>query len=234
MTAKRDRVNARRSMRHAAGAAFTGSGGAHGDTYDWPMDAPAAHAPLFAARAVTEIFAPPNLVVVVLLAVGWHGGGARGVAWALVAAAFCSLVPYTAVRRGIRRGRWTDRHLGLREQRVAPMLVAMASIIVGLGVLLGFPSAPRELLALQVAMLAGLGVSLVITRWWKVSIHTAVVSGVISVLMLTYGAAIIAAVPLVALTGWSRVALGDHTAAQTVAGALVGAVAATAVFGVLA
>jgi membrane-associated phospholipid phosphatase len=197
------------------------------------MDARGDNTAMLVARAVSEIFAPGILVVVVLLIVGWHSDGASGVSWALMAAAFCSLIPYAIVLRGVRRGHWSDHHIKVRAQRLVPLLVAIASVVTGVAVLSSFPDAPRELLALQIAMLAGLGVGLVITRWWKVSIHTAVVSGVVTVLVLTYGASMTAATPLVALTAWSRVRLGDHTAPQTVVGALFGAVVAAAIFPVL-
>ncbi len=192
-----------------------------------PITAPTGITAVRVAGVVSEIFAPSILIVVVLLAVGWHSAGPAGVAWALLAAAFCSLIPTAVVLGGIRR---REHHIERREQRIVPLLVAMASTSAGIGVLLSVPSAPRELLALQAAMLGGLGMGLVITRWWKVSIHTAVVSGVVTVLMLTYGSSMTVIAPLVALTGWSRVLLGDHTTPQTLVGGLLGAIVAAGIF----
>jgi hypothetical protein len=45
------------------------------------------------------------------------------VAWGLVAALSGSVLSMLFVLRGVRRGRLTDHHLRLREQRALPLLV---------------------------------------------------------------------------------------------------------------
>lgn len=85
-------------------------------------------------------------------------------------------------------------------------------------------------MALVVAMLAGLAVALAVTAFWKISVHTAVAGGTVSVLVLTYGSAVALTAPLVALIGWSRVELRDHTPMQVLVGGIVGASVAAMVF----
>jgi len=88
------------------------------------------------ARAVTEILAPANLAVAQLLLVGWHSiPGPAGLGWGLLAATFCGLIPYGIVIAGVRRRRWTDRHLRTRRQRPTPLLAAIGSVVAGLVVL---------------------------------------------------------------------------------------------------
>jgi membrane-associated phospholipid phosphatase len=182
------------------------------------------------ARAVTELLAPANLAVAQLLAVGWHSTPSpAGLGWGLLAATFCGLLPYGIVLPGVRRQRWADRHLRARHQRPIPFLTAIASILVGLALLLAL-DAPRQLVALVVAMLTGLAATLVVTLWWKLSVHTAAAGGTVAILALTFGPALALAVPTVALVAWSRVRLGDHTPAQTLAGAALGGLVATTVF----
>ena len=65
------------------------------------------------------------------------------------------------------------------------------------------------------------------------SIHTAVAAGALVILVLVYGWPLVVTAPLVAAVGWSRVALKDHTVAQVVVGALVGAAVAGGVFAAL-
>jgi len=72
-------------------------------------------------------------------------------------------------------------------------------------------------------MLAGLIVSLAVTIFWKVSIHTVVVAGAVVVLAFVFGPT----APAVALIAWSRVELGDHRPAQVVVGGAFGAVVAS-------
>jgi len=182
------------------------------------------------ARAVTELLAPASLAVGQLLLVGWHSApGPAGLGWGLLAATFCGLLPYGIVIAGVRRWRWTDRHLRTRQQRPVPLLAAIASVLAGLALLLALDT-PRQLIALVLAMLTGLAATLVVTLWWKLSVHTAAASGTVAILALTFGPTLTLTVPTVALVAWSRVRLGDHTPAQTLAGAALGGLVATAVF----
>jgi membrane-associated phospholipid phosphatase len=182
------------------------------------------------ARAVTEVLAPANLAVAQLLLVGWHStSGPAGLGWGLLAATFCGLLPYGIVIAGVHRKRWGDRHLRDRRQRPGPLLTGLASVVAGLAILVVL-GAPRELVALVAAMLAGLATALVVTLWWKLSLHTAGAAGTVAILALTFGPALTLAIPTVALVAWARVRLGDHTPAQTLAGAALGGLVATTVF----
>ncbi len=64
--------------------------------------------------------------------------------------------------RGARRGPWEDHHVGQREKRAAVILVILASVLPGTGVILA-TGAPPELVALLGAMVAGLLVTLAVT-----------------------------------------------------------------------
>lgn len=184
-----------------------------------------------AARTITEVFAPVVLTIGVVLVVGAASGPGplSGLAWGLIAALFVGAVPYAFLVHGVRRGRWTDRHVSVREQRIVPLSFAAASAIVGIGVLV-VGGAPRQLVALVLAGLVGLGVSLAITRHWKMSIHTGVASGAATILVLVFGPSMLATWPVVIAVAWSRVELRDHSLSQVVVGAVVGAVIAGVVF----
>lgn len=73
---------------------------------------------------MTEVLAPAPLAAA-LLAVAWRSyrPWPGVVAWGLVAALSGSVLPMLFVLRGVRRGRLTDHHLRLREQRALPLLV---------------------------------------------------------------------------------------------------------------
>lgn len=186
------------------------------------------------ARVVTELFAPAVLVTVLLVVVGWHAYGYSlvGAAWGLAAALFASVIPFALILRGVRSGTLTDHHVGRREQRRTPLLIALGSVAVGLIGLLAF-GAERELLAALAAVFIGLIVSLAVTRWWKISVHTDVAASVVAILVAIFGPIMLVTAPVVLVVGWSRVQLGDHTRAQTVVGAVVGALVTWLVFGVL-
>ncbi|MFD5134004.1 phosphatase PAP2 family protein [Streptomyces olindensis] len=182
------------------------------------------------ARLITDTLAPANLVIAILLIIGWHStSSVTGLGWGLLAALFCGGIPFAVIMLGVKRGHWTDKHVRVREQRAVPLLATMASVLVGISLLVAL-QAPREVFALVMAMLVGLITTMTVTVWWKVSVHTAVAGGVVVILLLAYGARMAPLVLGIAAIGWSRVALRDHTPAQTVAGALLGGLAAAVVF----
>lgn len=186
------------------------------------------------ARLVTELLAPAPIAAALLLAVAWRSAPTlpQRLAWGLVAVLFGSLVPMLYVLGGVRRGKLTDHHLRIREQRPLPLLVGMACVLVGLGPMLAW-GAPRDLVALVASMFAGLVVSLLVTLVWKMSLHTGVAAGSLVILVLVFGSAAVALVPVVALIGWARIRLGDHSLTQVAVGAVVGAAVAGAVFSLL-
>jgi membrane-associated phospholipid phosphatase len=179
------------------------------------------------ARIVTEVFAPGVLVAALLLLVGWQAGGSGW--WGVPAAVFAAGIPMAYVVRGVRRGHLGDHHIPDRRLRRGPLLFGALSSLGGTA-LLYILGAPRELVALLGAGLAGLVVFAAVTLFWKMSFHTGVAAGTVAVLIAVYGPWAWLAVPLIPLIGWSRLRLSVHTTAQVVAGALVGAAIAGTVF----
>jgi membrane-associated phospholipid phosphatase len=186
------------------------------------------------ARLVTEVLAPAPTVAVLVLLIAWHSAptAAEGVRWGALAALFVSVMPFLYVVRGVRRGGLTDHHVGVRQQRLVPLLVGIASMLVGL-ILLALWGAPRDLVALVAVVAIGLASSLLVTLVWKLSIHAAMVSGAVTILVFVFGPPLLVSAPLVPLVCWARVAVHDHTPAQTLAGAVLGATVAAIVFSVL-
>ncbi|MFB6700276.1 hypothetical protein [Streptomyces rubiginosohelvolus] len=182
------------------------------------------------ARLITDGAEPKNVIIAVCIGVGLaQDNPLTGLLWALEAIVFAAALPMAYIKFGMRRGMWADRHVGQRQRRILLIPVIMASVATGIGGMLWF-NAPDQMLALVAAMLATLGVLLPVTAFWKISVHTAVAAGALAMLAATYGPALWAAAPLVAVLAWSRIALRDHTLAQTIAGAAAGAATAGAVF----
>ena len=151
------------------------------------------------------------------------------VVWGAIAAAFASVLPYALILRGVRRGQLSDTNISLREQRIRFGVVAITSILVGLAVLAAF-DAPAEMVALQASIAVGVACGWVITLWWKISVHAAIAAGAATVLLLVFGPALLVVWTLVALIGWSRVQVGDHTPAQVLAGVALGVVVNATIF----
>ncbi|MCX5210445.1 hypothetical protein OG689_14290 [Kitasatospora sp. NBC_00240] len=181
------------------------------------------------ARRVTDGVEPKNVIIAVLPLVGVLRYGWTGLGWALFAALFAAVIPTWFIRRGMRKGKWEDRHVGQRRRRLVVIPFIMLSVLTSFAVML-LVDAPTDMTAMVLAMFAALVPIMVITVWWKISVHTAVASGAVACLAIALGAWWLLLYPMVAVIGWSRVVLRDHTRAQTVAGALVGALSAGLTF----
>lgn len=186
------------------------------------------------ARLVTESLAPAPTAAVLILAVALHSAASPAAAlrWAVLAILFGCILPFLYIIRGVRRRELSDHHVRVRLQRPLPILVGLASVLAGLA-LLAVLGAPRELIAVVVAMAAGLAVSLLITLTWKLSVHTGAVAGTVIILALVFGPALLMLQVFAFLVGWARVELGDHTPAQVIAGGIIGAVVAAVTFTLL-
>lgn len=182
------------------------------------------------AQVITEVTAPAILAVAGLLVVAVHSAGSgAGAAWGGFAALLVTGVPLAYVAKGIKNGKWADHHIAERSQRAVPLLIASASVACAV-VLLVVVRAPRDLIALVLAQLAGLLVVLAVTHWWKISIHTAVAGGLLGILVVLLGLWALLGLPVLIAVGWSRIVLDAHTWAQVAAGGALGALVAATLF----
>jgi len=141
--------------------------------------------------------------------------------WATAFGVASVILPSMYVGVQVYRGKISDVHVPLREERIRPFIVAAASAILVLAVFVWWPAPPVfRMLALANALQAV--VFFVITLRWKISLHSAAAAGLtvvgISALSAS-GALLVLTVPVVA---WSRVRLHRHTLAQTICGAALG------------
>src|SRR3984893_2520946 len=177
------------------------------------------------ARRVTYWLEPKNWLILTVVGIGWHADGRAGVGWGLLAALFTAVLPTVFISHGVRHGRWNDRNVGARRPRLLVLAFITASVAAGL-ILLLVLGAPPLLTGYLAFMLASVAVLAAITTVWKISIHCAVASGSVTILALTYGPPVLCGYVLVALLGWARVTVQDHSVAQVVAGSVLGAAAA--------
>ncbi|MHC6228926.1 phosphatase PAP2 family protein [Arthrobacter sp. MMS24-T111] len=177
-----------------------------------------------AATWITEVFQPPVVVSIQLLISPLAEPGFPGtIGYGALAALFVCVLPLVVLLVLVRRGKVTDHHVSDRKQRAPVLLMALASIAVGL-LVLAAAGAPNSVIAMVLAVVGGVAVLAAVSPFWKMSGHAAAMScaAVVSVLML--GAAWAPLLVLVPAVCWSRVVLRAHTPAQVVAGALFGGV----------
>lgn len=188
---------------------------------------PAAAGSARLARVVSEVISPVPLVVAMDLVLGWAGGHHQpsGLVFGALAVLITVVPPYAFVLWGVRRGWFTDHHLGDRRQRLVPLALGILAAVTGV-IVLAFAGAPHLLLAGIEITAAGLLAGAVVSRFWKMSGHTTAAAAVLVICAAVGHGWPLLAAPVVGLVGWARVRLRDHTVAQVVVGALVGALIA--------
>ena len=183
-------------------------------------DGPGQRSRSLTALAVSQIGSPPVLAMaaMLVLATRFPGDGPWFAAGAYILIAI--VAPVAFLVRELRHGRIGDIELPRRRDRARPMIVGQ--ILSGVAaLLLSATGAPTEMVALAGALWV-LGVLiLMVTVFWKISVHCAAASAAATLAWILSGAALLPAVGALAVV-WSRVRLGRHTIAQTIAGSLLG------------
>ena len=185
----------------------------------------------FLASVITELSAPAPLTALVIAIVAWHSAStpAAAIGWALVGGAFAPLLPLAHLIRQVRAGHVSDHHVAVRGQRPRILAIALLSVTVGL-LLLTILGAPGALLALFIAGASAITTAMVVSLWWKMSVHMVAVGGILTVCAILFGPGVLVLLPLVPLVAWSRIELAAHTPAQVVVGAVIGASVSGGVF----
>ncbi|MFE6916989.1 phosphatase PAP2 family protein [Streptomyces rubiginosohelvolus] len=176
------------------------------------------------ARTVTDVLQPRNVLLAGMLGIGLAaaGGDWTGLLWGFLGALCAGLVPagYIEWERG--RGTWGDRHVVDRTKRAPIFFVILGSIGTG-SVVMVLGNAPTGILVAMLALWVMTIGLLAVNTVWKISVDSAVASAAVSLLAVVHSPWWITAYALTAAVCWSRVALGYHTVAQTLAGAGLGA-----------
>jgi hypothetical protein len=183
------------------------------------------------AAAVSAITSPFVVICAFALwVIAYHcGSGARFVTLSVPFLVLIIGLPFVWILLGVRRGRFTDMHVMLREQRFEPFVVATAGAA-GLTAVYLALGAPRPLTALAVDLVVNGALFGVISRAWKVSVHAAAyAAGVLTAAVLIDGrlAALFAAMPLVV---WARVIRKRHDVPQSIAAAGIAIITTWGVF----
>ncbi|TRV73058.1 hypothetical protein FKN01_28505 [Streptomyces sp. 130] len=172
---------------------------------------------------------PRNWMLILAPLLGWHADGWTGLGWGAFAALFTAVGPTLILHVGERRRLWGDRHVRRRQDRIVAAPGVLASVLAGTALLYA-GDAPVAVAALVTAMVAVLLVLLAITFFWKVSVHSAVASSALSILVTVFGPWMLVLAPVVVLIGWSRVRLRCHTVGQVAVGMVTGAAVSAPLF----
>jgi membrane-associated phospholipid phosphatase len=175
------------------------------------------------ARTISYLLAPATISVPMILLVAFYQARsiASALAYGVTTLFFLSIGPFAYILLGVRLGKLSDVDVSRRSERVGPFLFGLLSVCLGWFALMLMHGPARLITILLLTMVSGL-VMMIITLWWKISLHASSLATAATMLTVLYGAIMLPIFVLLALVSWSRVVLRRHTPAQVVAGSLLG------------
>jgi membrane-associated phospholipid phosphatase len=186
--------------------------------------------PDFVAKTASAVFSPPVLGITMIAVAAGATQQALAWVWAVIPLTLNVLAPIAYLVCLHRQGLVSDLDVQRREERLRPLFFTLASMLTAV-VVLWRMAAPSLLLGVSVAQLLQTVLVLVITLRWKISMHGAASAAWLVLLLVVAGRAASPALLALPLVAWSRVHLGRHTLAQTVAGAALGSLVTWGVLG---
>lgn len=162
------------------------------------------------------VFLPTTLLIVLHTAPNVESA----LLWWAVMVIGVSLAPLLFIRQGVRSGRYSDHHISKREQRLIPLLFGLACVLI-VFVLLLLLHVSRPLIAVLVALILVVCITIVVTQYWKISLHLVGMAGAVTALGLMVDPLFYWCAPLVLLVGWARWQVHAHSVLQAIAGTIL-------------
>ena len=177
------------------------------------------------ARQVSNILAPATISLPFILLVAFYQAPNKlsALIYACITLFFLSVGPLLFIILGVRLGKLSDIDVSRRSQRVGPFIFGILSAMLGC-LVLTLLNGPRNLQTVMIMTVFSGTIMMIITLWWKISMHASSLGGVATMLTALYGAVMLPLFVLLVLLSWSRVTLRRHTVPQVIAGSFAGLV----------
>lgn len=169
----------------------------------------------------SQIVSPPVVAVIAIAICALAARTHTGWMWALLYTVCTVLIPSAYVVYQVKRGTITDFHMERREERIRPLLLTLACAGLAWWVLWAWDT-PRPLRLFAAVNGLQTLLFLLLTMRWKVSMHTAAISGFSVLLVNFFGLSALSLSISVPVVAWSRVHMRRHTIGQTIGGVLLG------------
>ena len=175
-----------------------------------------------AANLVSTVFSPALVVFYAVILCSYSIAHSSKFLWTSLFVLLFVLVPTAYIFYLMGRGKVTDFHMSVREERIKPLCLVFIYSVFSL-LLYGFVGGPGALVTLGYSCLALTGLWILVSLYWKISGHCAAI-GALGAMVFAYPHENLVFVlpPLALLVAWSRIRLGCHSLAQTVAGLTLG------------
>jgi hypothetical protein len=184
------------------------------------------------ARWISIFFDSSVLSIPIFLAIGWMNSRDIGLTWAAITLLIVTGIPLAYILIGRQAGWVSDFEISQRSDRPRFILVSLGSDVLAL-LLLSFLNGPQLLRVMVLAYLCLGAIMIIISSFWKISLHMAGVGGFSTALVFVFGAPALFAFISLPLVAWARMHRRKHTILQLTAGATAGILITAIVFGVM-
>lgn len=139
----------------------------------------------------------------------------------IIALSFSMIIPFLYIFSLKRKGHLETVDITERMQRLNPFAFSILSYFAGF-IVLRLADAPLHVQGLMFCYGSNTLLVMLVTRWWKVSVHTTGIAGPLVALTFGFGTVVYPFYSLIILVGLSRIVLKRHTIMQVLAGGLIG------------
>lgn len=183
------------------------------------------------ALTISGIFTPPLIAALAIFYISYYYSDSFiKLTWWSFVGTFLLVGPASGyILYGLRKGSVSDINLSEREERLRPLVLALTGAVAG-AVFLLVKEAPKQLILLNLVLISELVVVIVVTLFWKISMHALIYSSIVTMLAYLYDLCILWLMVLLIPIGWARLYRKRHTLLQVIMGSVAGAVVALGVF----
>lgn len=169
------------------------------------------------------------LVFIIIITYKYSNNLGEFLPWMITFLLFGSVIPGLYVLWLIEIKKIQDIHIADSHDRKVPFWVAGVSAVIGT-IILYFLHAARPVIVMAVTYSANAIIVALITQYWKISIHMALFSSIVTVATILFGPVYAWFYLILIPLAWSRVHRKRHTLLQAIAGAMMAFVLTTSVF----
>ena len=170
-----------------------------------------------------------SLTAILILSFESTSGVAEALKWSLILAAVSVLPVLTIVVYLVRKG-WVNGVLtASRQQRTVIYLLSILCAAAGY-LILYYSRAPLTLKAAFAGGFFGAVLFTGINLVWKISLHTAFIAALVTILIIFYGWIAATTIMLALMVAWARLTMRLHSPAQVAVGAMLASIIVVVVF----
>jgi membrane-associated phospholipid phosphatase len=186
------------------------------------------------AKIISIIFDPAALGILILVVaiIRSHMPSFETIGWIISVIVLNGIVPLIFLVYFYRKGYVFDDVLqkkDVHKQRVRLYYVFLTVVAIEL-IYLYFTIHYQPLYAVLTGGFVAIVIALAITYFWKISLHSSIVTLFVAMLLFIYGSKVAVVIAFIPLVFWSRIVLKRHTFGQLFAGFILALIIAVGIF----